>query len=351
MRLPGSLIIGAFAIWSSFGPSARAGDQLLVPRDPRDLLRELASVTDAEWPAVQRGEAIAKLLDTDSREVAVAGAVRIAAPRKLLVARLRDIESLERSAIVLDVGRFSAPPRPADLARVAFEDRSLDLRDCRPGDCPVRLSADDIARFHREVDWRAGDWRVRSAAVWRDVLAGHTAAYVARGSRALPVYVNKEEPLSVPAELSLLVERFDVLSTVAPDFHRYLNDLRPSSLKDAAHLVYWSKEDFAIRPIIRISHQVAISASDERLPVLVTTNQIYADHYLDAALGIVLAIDVPDTHGDNEFYMVAVNRARTRSLSGWLRRFARSTVERRSRDGLLKILVSTKKALEEQAGS
>ena len=49
--------------------------------------------------------------------------------------------------------RFSAVPTPADLQHVTFEDRSLDLRDCRPGDCPVRLSADDIARFHKEVNW------------------------------------------------------------------------------------------------------------------------------------------------------------------------------------------------------
>ena len=44
---------------------------------PKDLLRAIAGFTDAEWAAVERGEAVSKLLDTDAREVAVVGAVRI----------------------------------------------------------------------------------------------------------------------------------------------------------------------------------------------------------------------------------------------------------------------------------
>ncbi len=112
-------------------------------------------MSDAEWAAIGRGEAVAKVLATDNREVAVAGAVRIASSSERLVGRYRDIESLKRSAIVLEIGRFSKPPRPADLAAVAFEDYNLDLRDCRPGDCRVRLGEPAIARFHREVDWRA----------------------------------------------------------------------------------------------------------------------------------------------------------------------------------------------------
>ena len=76
------------------------------------MLRDVAQVTDAEWAAIARGEAVAKVLATDNREVAVAGAVRIAAASERLAERYREIENLKRSAIVLDVGRFSAPPRP-----------------------------------------------------------------------------------------------------------------------------------------------------------------------------------------------------------------------------------------------
>lgn len=79
--------------------------------------------------------------------------------------------------------------------------------------------------------------------------------------------------------------------------------------------------------------------------MLVATNQVYADHDLDAALGVTLAIDASDSRG-RAFYMIAVNRARTRSLSGFLRRMVRATVQTRGRDAMRKILTATKSGLE-----
>src|SRR5918995_6581744 len=178
------------------------------PPDARKLLFELARFTDADWTVIDRGGAVAKIVESDTREIAVAGAVRISAPRELLISRIRDIDNLKRSAVVLDAGRFGQPPQPADLIRAPLDDYNLHLEDCRPGDCRVRLTAADIARFHRDVDWRAADRRVRAASTWRDVLAGHAAVYMAEGRKALPTYANKGEPLSVASELSLLVEKF-----------------------------------------------------------------------------------------------------------------------------------------------
>jgi hypothetical protein len=128
---------------------------------------------------------VAKILSTDLREVAVAGSSDCRLEREAQD-RYREVENLKRSAIVLDIGRLGKPPRTSDLASVPFEDYNLDLRDCRPGECRVRLGEPEIARFHREVDWRATDWRERSQTVWRDVLAGYAAAYSREGRRAFP---------------------------------------------------------------------------------------------------------------------------------------------------------------------
>src|SRR5688572_14920780 len=102
---------------------------------PRDLLRTVAQFTEADWGMVERGVAVAKVLDTDTREVAVAGAVRIHGTRDRLVTRSRDLAVLKGSAAVLDAGKFSPVPAPADLQPVSFEEYSLDLRNCRLGDC------------------------------------------------------------------------------------------------------------------------------------------------------------------------------------------------------------------------
>ena len=46
--------------------------------------------------------------------------------------------------------------------------------------------------------------------------------------------------------------------------------------------------------------------------------------------------------------MISMSRARTRSLSGLLRRFVRSTVQSRSRDAMRSVLLTTKVAIEQR---
>jgi hypothetical protein len=347
-----ALVAGTLAL-----PGAQDPGEGARTASARDLLRTVAQVTDSEWAAVGRGEAIAKVLSTDHREVAVAGAVRIAAPVERLVDRYREVENLKRSAIVLDLGRVPRSPRPDDFAGVPFEDYSLDLEDCRPGDCRVRLGAAEIAQFHRAVDWRAADRQERARAVWREVLAGYVSAYGRDGRRALPTFVNKREPLSVPAEVALLVERVDFVAALAPGFYSHLREFDPrgpdggstGAASRTEEVIYWSKEDFGVRPVLRISHQTIYRTTGTPGTVLIATNQIYGDHYLDASLTLTVALDASPPGGKPEFYMISVSRARTRSLGGVLRTFVRSTVHGRSRDALRKILSATKASLEQGA--
>ncbi|HEU4893210.1 MAG TPA: hypothetical protein VFT47_16765 [Vicinamibacterales bacterium] len=310
---------------------------------PRDLLRTLAGFTDTEWAVVERGEAVSKLVDTDSREVAVVGAVRITGRRDQLVARSRDLQTLKGS-LVLDVGQFSAVPDPSDLRPVTLDERSLDLRACQSGDCPVRLSAADVGRFQREVNWSAPDWRNQSMAVWRSVLANYARAYLAGGRSALPDYVNRRDPLSVASEVAQLAGDYEFVADYSPAFHTYLKEFGPRIPAGAEQMLYWTREDFGIRPIVRISHQVIYSTTPPATPVtIIAINQVYADHYLDASLTVTLALDA-----GRDFYMISVSRARTRSLSGFLRRFARSAVQGRSRDAMRSALTSTKVAIEKK---
>jgi hypothetical protein len=332
--------LSAAGILAMAGLAAMQGS----PPTVRDFLREIAALTDREWTALERGEAVAKVLDTDTREVAIAGAVRISASSDRLVDRYRDVQHLKRGSVVLDVGRLSQPPTAADLARTPIDDYSLDLRDCQPYDCRVRLSEQDIARFHRDVNWQAPDWRQRSATVWRHVLADHAAAYVREGRRGLAVLANKRDPLSVPTELAGLVREVRFVGHYAAELFTYMTEFAPPGPAGAEQTLYWSKEDFGIRPVLRISHQVIYTNPSRPAVLVVVTNQVYADHYLDAALIVSLAIDVP---GDQPgFYLVSVSRARTRSLTGLLRSFARNTVQSRSREALRKILTSTRASLE-----
>ncbi len=312
--------------------------------DAQEILRRAIAFTPADLAAVDRGQAVVKILPTDRREIAVAGAVRIEGQREHLVERMRAVDNLKRSEMVLAVGTFSRPPRPEDLRALPFEDYDLDVRDCRPGDCRVRLPAEAIARFQREVTWSSAEWRAQSATVWRRLLADYAAAYSMQGAAALARYDNKKESLSVRQEYSALLAESSFIAAVAPEFYAYLQDESQVRLAGAEDLLYWSKEDFSLRPVTRVTHQTIYRPPGAQgSPVLISTKQIYGTHYLDAALGITLALDSPSP---SAFYMVSVNRARTRSLSGFLRGMVRSVVQGRSRDALEKILKATKLSLE-----
>jgi hypothetical protein len=312
-----------------------------IPLSPHDLLRSVGQFSQSEWAAVERGESVARLIETDSREIAVVGAVRIAGSREALIARYRDIEGLKQSPLVLDAGRMSMPPTVSELADLPLEEYSLNLRECRPGSCPVRLGAADVARFQR-VNWRRPDWRAQSASIWREVLTSYAAAYLTSGRQGLPTYVNKDVPISVGAEVGALLDEYAFVAAYSPDFHAYLQQLGPHPPIGSEQTLYWTKEDFGVRPTVRISHQVVYRLT-ERNAAFIATNQVYADHYLDAALSVTVTLDGGT---GRDFYMIVVNRGRTRSLDGFLRRFVRSMVQNRSRDALRRILTNTKSAVQ-----
>ena len=80
-----SLVAAGLIAWAV----TTAAWQPAQPPTPRDLLRTVAQVSDAEWTALERGEAVAKVLNTDNREIAIAGGVRIAADRERLIEAVR----------------------------------------------------------------------------------------------------------------------------------------------------------------------------------------------------------------------------------------------------------------------
>ena len=309
------------------------------------LLRQVAGFTAHDAAAVQRGQPIARILDTERAEVAVCGAVHIRAPRERILDHYRDVSLLAKHEMVLQVGRFSAAPRADDLRDLVFEPYDLDsLRECEPGDCAVRVPATSMPRFRQDVDWRGADWRTRAAAVWRQVLAGYAAEYRANGDRALAEYHNKEAPLRLQDQFALLYRASSFVTPLAPEVLQYLQEYPRVARAGAEDILYWSKDNFGLRPVLSVTH-LSIHAPPQGATAqaaVASTKQIYATHYFDAALGITLAFD----DGSGGSFMVVINRARTRSLTSPFRGFVRGIVQGRAREGVEKMLRSTKQSLE-----
>jgi hypothetical protein len=309
--------------------------------EPHTFLRTVAGFSPSDLAQLDRGEPIARVLETDRREVAVVGAVRVKAAQARLFDRYRDISNLQSSDVVLQIGRFGTRPSADDLRALQFEDYDLQtIRKCRPGDCGVRLSGANMDRFARDVNWNAPGWREQATDLWRQLLAADSAAYMANGT--LGEYRNKGEPLDVADEFRLVFESSKYFETVAPDFFSYLKRFPSVRLDGTENILYWSKDDIN-RPVTRVTHLVLYPApAGSRRPGLIATKQIYSAHYFDAGLGLTCAFD----DGASGFYMLSVNRVRTRSLTSLMRGVVRTIVQRRSRDAMEGILKSTKSALE-----
>ena len=312
-----------------------------VSAEPHNFLRTVAHFSDADIAALERGEALARVLDTDRREVAVVGAVRINASPGRLFDRYRDVSSLKSSDVVMEVGRFGTPPTPGDLDALHFENYDLDtIRACKPGDCGVRLSTENMQRFARDVNWRAPDWRQQAATLWRQLLAKDAAEYLTSGK--LGDYRNKETPLDVADEFSILYDESTYFEPISPQFFGYVKHFPQTRLDGVENVVYWSKDDI-YRPVTRMTHLILYPPpADAQRPGIIATKQFYAAHYFDAGLGFTFTFN----HRNSGFYMLAVNRVRTRSLTGIMRAMVRSVVQRRSRDAMEGILRSMKTGLE-----
>jgi len=307
------------------------------------LLRATAGFTNAELARLDRGEPIAKVLDTDRREVAIVGAVRIVGSQAKLFERYRGLSNVKTSDVVIETGRFSQTPVPEDLRELHFEDYDLDtIRTCKPGDCGVRLSTRDMERFARDVNWTAPNWKQQAGDLWRQLLAANANAYLANGT--LGDYRNKATPLDVADEFKILFQTFGDFEKLSPEFMAHLRQFPAARLHGTEDLLYWSKDDIN-RPVTRVTHLSLYPApADANRPGLIATKQIYAAHYFDAGLGLTCAFD----DGRSGFYMVSMNRVRTRSLTGFTRTLVRSIVQRRSRDSMEGILRSMKSAIEQR---
>ena len=167
---------------------AAAAQELDIEPEVRAALTSLLRLSAADLAAARRGEVVQHGLPSRAPgEIAVAGAVRIAAPKEAFFARVRDIVRFKSGPDVLQIGRFSATPSLQDLAALTIDRTTFDPQSCHVGDCNVRLSADAIKRFEHDVDANAADAEARAAAWFKQLLLDTVEAYVSGSGRMATV--------------------------------------------------------------------------------------------------------------------------------------------------------------------
>jgi hypothetical protein len=313
-----------------------ASSALAEEATARSFLRKAVGFNEAQLQAVEAGRVVTKLLPAaDKPEIAAFGAVRLRGDHAAFVSRVRRELGVARSgASILQVGRFSNPPRIEDLAGLTLEQDDFDAaRECRPGDCKIKLARSAMERIRREIDWKASDARTRATSLMRQMLVEYTTAYMRGGSAEMATYADKERPLDTSAEFRKLLVASPYLVEYVPELHRYLEEYPKGSLAGAEDVFYWWKDSFGPKATISMNH-VTIWAAAERGVAVIASKRIYASHYFQAGLDLLAVVAAPD----GGFYLMDLYRVRidppTGMLSGVILNKIRGGIERGVAEGL-----------------
>ena len=341
------LVLCVLAALLTAGASIRAGSQRATnPRFPAALekyLSESVKLTPLERSTLFSNAPVSKLLDGDpAKEVSIFGAVWIDAPASAYVALVRDIENFERGGAFHVTRRISDPPKLSDFDAMTLPDEDVaDLKNCRVGDCELKLSQDSLDRVRKSLDWSKPTIKRDADALARQVAFDFVRGYVEGGNDRLGVYRDRERPTFVAAEFRTLIDRVPALVEFLPDFKSYLLGYPKAVLPNASSFLYWQEAQFGLKPTIRVNHLVIQERPDS---VAIANKMIYASHYFWTALE--LRVLVPDPARGRGFWFVNVNRSRSDGLSGFVGRIIRGRVQSEAQRGIATALSATRAALE-----
>jgi hypothetical protein len=316
------------------------------------ILREKAAFDENDFAALEQGQTVVRLLPVkDKREVAVSGLVSLQVPAEVFLHSFRENMVRQSNSAILEIGRFSATPTLDDLQTLTIEDRDLeDLKECVVGDCKLKLSAAMIERLQKEVDWEAPGYRVQATQLLKLMLLDYVRDYLARGDTALIEYNDKPEEIRLADEQRALMAASGYLNNVVPDFSRYLKGSAKSEMSVVENALVWSKIKFGLKPVLAINHIIIYKRQHGSGPqVLVSTKQIYANHYFDSSLALTAFVNIPGSSSGS--YLFYENRSRADGLGGMFGKMKRAMVEGKAVDSLKSILESSKANLIARASS
>jgi hypothetical protein len=247
----------------------------------------------------------------DPDEVAIFGIVAIDVPRATIAARVRDIPAFLRRPTRRAFGIFASPASAADARGFVVEQSDLDaLKDCRPGDCDVKMPVRKFEEFGRSIDWSSPDARARVSAIVRQTMADYVTRYRSGGTAAMVEYGDQKSARRASDAFGLLLAESPYIYEYLPSFQHYLKGYPADSLSGVTDAVYWASDRLAsLRPILSITH-LSLYEPPGAPMTLVSEKQLYASHYFIGAFTLTTLLDRPDAPGGAGSYYMVLQRMR-----------------------------------------
>jgi hypothetical protein len=296
---------------------AMAATSVFAQKQPHTFLKTVGGFTDKDLATLDGGAVISTTLDSGvDNELAFMGAVRIKGTIETFLEHYRDIETFE--AALGTAKKLSDPPTMSDLQGLEFEKGDLKaLRNCKVGDCAIKLDEETLEELQSQIDWSAPDAGAAVVRFIHERVLEYANAYEKGGNAELAVYRNKSKPQYVAKEFEALLDNSPYVLQYRPELHKYLTDYPKATLEGASDFLYWSIINFGPKPTLRLNHvTIYPTEKGKNGATIITSKQLYYSRYFDT--GFELYTLVPDAaRPDNGFYLVTVNRYRT-DLGGGL---------------------------------
>jgi len=335
------------------GSGATAGAPLHAQEPPARLvtfLRQRIGVDSAQLASVERGDAVVKVLDTQNkRDVAVFGIIRADVPREFYTTRLQDFPESLKTPTRPRFGIFHDPASPRDVEAVTSNHEDLaGLKDCRPGDCKIKLPATEMERFRTQIDWSAADPQLQADTYLRQRLVQYVTDYRARGDSAMVVYDDTGRVRASDAFAALLAQSPYVYQDV-PSLQQYLAGYPHGKLDGVREVLFWAEDSLpGLKPILSVTHSLVYAPPESPGVTLIAAKQIYADHYFEAAFDLTAIVDDARVAGRPGIYLVVLRRSRFDDLPSGPVVSIRSKVVGKLRDQL-RVDLERQKLVSEQA--
>jgi hypothetical protein len=298
---------------------------------PFSFLEPWISIPADDIRRLERGETIVRTLPARDGQLAVLAATPTDAAPSNLLAWMRAIEDLKRSPFVRQIGRFSDPPQVGDLAALTLTDEDVrTIRECRPGDCDMKLSEPEIRALRQAADAAGAGWQDAVQRAFRQVLVERVKRYRATGLHGLQPPASGGDAAPPSAVFAAILDQSPYLTERLPGLSAWLRGYPKTPSPAVESFFYWSKELYGRgKPVVSITHVAMARPAAEGGPsVVVAGKQIFATHYMNGALSLTMLLREP---GGERTYLVYLNRSQVDVLTGFFGGIARTIVERRLR--------------------
>lgn len=319
----------------------------------RDELVKVGGFTAEEASRFEAGEVIARLAPGSSdSEVSALAAVRIRTPKDQALAYFKQYLSYEDGKVTLQFGTFSRPPAATDVSRLTLDREDIAaLRQCKVGDCDIRIGAAMIDDLRRAADFQSPGAEDRANALARERIVEYVRAYLERGNEALITYNDRSQPVSLAKEWQGILASTPYFAHYAPSLRLYTDTFPKAKLPGASDVIYWAKENYGLpRPVIHVTHMTTWQDPSRPDRILVAQKQIYASHYYDGSLALTAVLDMPPVDGKPACAMVYFNRSRGDLLKGGFGGLRRRMAQDQAKKAAEQTLTNIRDVLEKAAG-